>query len=155
MTFTDHVETKHGCHEVVCGLRDARVGTHLTLRSTGTTDCRRNAESCVCAGIRSGPTPLVLGSIKSIDQQLVGFWLFPDIHTSNLCAMISMFTTAFRMPLSRSLLLSPSRISKTKWMPVETPLGTQARCEVPFAAGTSAVQTPATTHPRAPATMCG
>ena len=50
---------------------------------------------------------------------------------SNSCAMTSMMlTTAFRIPLSRSLLLSPSRISKTSQMPEETPLGTSARYEV-------------------------
>ena len=84
---TDHVETKHGHHELVCGLacelRDVRVETHLTLRSTCTTDCRRNGESCVGAEVRSGPAPLVLGSIKSLDQQLFHFCLFPDVHTQS------------------------------------------------------------------------
>ena len=67
---TDHVETKHGHHELVCGFacrfRDVRVERHLALRSTCTTDCHRSGEGCVGAGIRSRPTPIVLGSIGSL-----------------------------------------------------------------------------------------
>ena len=56
---------------------------HLAC-STSTTDSHRNGERCVGAGNRSGPAPLVLGSIKSLDQQLVDFWLFLDVHTQQL-----------------------------------------------------------------------
>ena len=83
---------------------------HLALRSTCTTDCRRNGERCIGTGIRSRPTPLVLGSIKSLNYRPVDFCAQTSIP-SNLCAMTSMMlSTAFRIPLSRSLLLSPSRV---------------------------------------------
>ena len=34
--------------------------------------------------LRCGPTPLVLGSNKSPDRQLVDFRLFPDVHAQEL-----------------------------------------------------------------------
>ena len=47
---------------------------------------------------------------------------------SNLCAMITlMLTTAFRMPLSRSLHLCPPRISMNMWTPLETLFGAAVR----------------------------
>ena len=58
--------------------------THLTLRSTCTADCRRNGEGYVGAEVRSEPAPLVHGSFTSLDQQLVDFWLFPDVQTQQL-----------------------------------------------------------------------
>ena len=85
---TDHVEAKHGHHKLVCGLacecRDVRVVKHFVLRGSCTTDCHRNVESCVGAGIRSGPTPIVLGPIRSLDHRPVDFCLFPDVHTQLL-----------------------------------------------------------------------
>ena len=70
---TDHVEAKHGHHELVCELRDVRAETHLSLCSTCTADCRRNGERCVGAGSSQASIP------------------------GNLCAMIStMLTTALR-----------------------------------------------------------
>ena len=111
---------RRGLRVLVCFLffvrfaRDIHVERHFAC-STCTTDCHRNGESSVGAEIRSGLTPRVLGSIWSLDQSTVDFWLFPKTPIpSNLCTMTSvMLSTAFRIPLSRSLLLSPSRISKT------------------------------------------
>ena len=45
---------------------------------TCTTDCHRNGERCVGAGIRSGPTPI------GLDHRPVDFCLFPDVHTQQL-----------------------------------------------------------------------
>ena len=99
MTFTtEHVETEHGHHGLVCGFacrsRDVRVERHLALRSTCTTDCRRNGESCIGTGIRSIPTPLVLGpKHRPVD------FCSQTSTPSNLCAMTSvMLSTAFRIP---------------------------------------------------------
>ena len=148
---TDHVEAKHKQHELVCELRGVRVETHLPLRSTCTADCRRNGESCVGAEVRSGPN-----TTRSFDP--TGFSTrnlsIPgcsqtSIH-SNLCAMIStMLTTAFKIPSSQSLLMSPSRISK------DLALDTAARSEVPLAAGSSAVPDASHHASTCSATMCG
>ena len=103
-------------HKLVCGLacecRDVRVGKHFVLRGTCATDSHRNGESCAGAGIRSGPTPIVLGTIGSLDHRPCQFTsaCSQTSTPSNSCAMTSMMlSTAFGIPLARSLLLSPSR----------------------------------------------
>ena len=81
MTFTtDHVERRYGHHELVCGFacrsRDVRVERHLAFRSTCTTDCRRNVESCIGTGIRS--------RFHQESRPSSCRFLFPDVHTQQL-----------------------------------------------------------------------
>ena len=75
--------------------------------------------------LRCGPTPLVPGSNKSPDRQLVHFRLFPDVQAQQLVCDDLMDVDHGRhdTPCPEVRSLSPSRIFKTMW----TPLGTAAR----------------------------
>ena len=156
---TDHVETEHGHHELVCGLacelRDVQAKGHLAC-STCTTDFHRSGERCVGAEIRSGPTPLVVGSIKSLDQSTADVSLFPDVHTQQLVfddvddvdhglqdALVPKFALVSSAHLRDHVDARGNSVRHSGAM------RSLVSSEM-LAAGTSAVPTLAITHPRAP-----
>ena len=89
------------------------VGQRHLACSTCTTDCHRNGERWFGAKFALNTTRSQFQHQESRPVDLSISHCSQTSIPSNLCATISMMlTTAFRMPLSRSLLLSPSRISK-------------------------------------------
>ena len=82
---------------------------HLALRSTCTTDGHRNESCCRWNSLRTN-TDCSWFHQESRPSSC-RFLPVPRRPPSNLCAMTSMtLSTAFRITLSRSLLLSPSRV---------------------------------------------